>query len=217
MPPDRLRPPASEPPRRGDLWRRPAAGHGRCGTEAAETRGFRRVEESGARLGWPRASASLPPRSRGPLPGHEPARLQPRPGRARRDHALDRRGGGRRLGAAGGWGWRESDAPIRPRPGREGVPPPAARQRPASPRSGAAPGRRRPTTTAAPSPKPVDRVGRLRPDRDESRGDGRWHGNWGADRGGAGACDEAQTFLHDRTLSPRHPHFPPRKGGNCIP
>ena len=31
------------------------------------------------------------------------------------------------------------------------------------------------------------------------------------------AGDEAQTFFHDRTLSPRHPHLPPRKGGKCNP
>lgn len=46
------------------------------------------------------------------------------------------------------------DAAIRPPPGRKDVPPPAARRWPASPRSGATPGRRRPATTAAPSRRP---------------------------------------------------------------
>ena len=49
-------------------------------------------------------------------------------------------------------------AAIRPPPGRKDVPPTrgeaVARIAPASPRSGATPARRRPATTAAPSPRP---------------------------------------------------------------
>jgi hypothetical protein len=45
-------------------------------------------------------------------------------------------------------------AAIRRPPRRQDLPPQAARRRPASPRSGATPGRQRAATTAAPSPRP---------------------------------------------------------------